>query len=146
MAVGGIMILTLERIETSNEGTFGKLYNGDELVCHTVELPWRSNRTQVSCIPCGIYKCGWHGSKTFPTSWIIKDVPKRDGILIHPGNWAGDIAQGFISDSQGCILLGMSKGKIRGQKAISDSRGAMDKFDKLTGKRPFELHITGICG
>ena len=50
------MNLLLRRTETSDAGTFGEMYDEDEhLVGVTVELPWRDNQTNVSCIPAGEY-------------------------------------------------------------------------------------------
>lgn len=66
--------------------------------CDTLELPWKNNEAQVSCIPDGIYKYTphlWKGK--YPTVHLL-DVPSRSDILIHFGN--------FLKDIKGCILVG----------------------------------------
>ena len=36
--------------------TLGNLYYNDELICYTIELPWKNNQKSISCIPPGLYK------------------------------------------------------------------------------------------
>jgi hypothetical protein len=67
---------------------------------HTLELPWKDNQRRISCIPEGTYMV-W---KMKPTEkrpyeyFHVKDVPGRDAILFHPGN--------FTSQILGCVLPG----------------------------------------
>jgi len=114
------------------EGTNGKLCDGEQLVCSTIELPWRENQRMVSCIPEGRYelakrytdKRGWH--------LLVKNVPNRSGILFHPANNA-------LKELKGCIapvskVVGPGKGT---QSKVADSRlktlvfEAMDKGDSV---------------
>jgi len=97
------MKICVERIETDENQTLGKLYaykpNG-ELVFHclTMELPWKQNRRRVSCIPEGTYPANLHTSPKFGPSIWVKNVPSRSEILIHKGN--------YHRDTLGCILPG----------------------------------------
>ena len=59
-----------------------------------------NNQKCNSCIPQGIYKAKAYSSKKYPNVVEIQDVPHRDKILIHKGNYHWDI--------KGCILLGSS--------------------------------------
>lgn len=69
--------------------------------CAMLELPWRMNEKNVSCIPELTY---WV-EKLAPTQkrnythFLVKDVPGRTAILWHPGNYNSDI--------QGCQLPGV---------------------------------------
>lgn len=77
-------------------GTNGTLYLGDRILCHTIELPWRQNRHEVSCILEGTY--GLYRGQ-FPKNGDqigLADVPGRTAILIHPANDA-------LRQLQGCI-------------------------------------------
>lgn len=65
----------------------------------TIEPPWRENRRNVSCIPEGTYSVAPYNSPRFPNCWEILDVPTRESILIHIGNWA--------KDTDGCVVVGM---------------------------------------
>ena len=92
-------MLTLIRHSTSNRGTFGVFTIADVPICHSLELPWRSNNRNVSSIPSGNYRCVQTTSPKFGKVLYLQDVPNREGILIHAGNG--------LSDTRGCILVGL---------------------------------------
>jgi len=82
---------------------------GEEVFsCVTVELPWKENRTRVSCIPPGpegnrqsyyLRHRGAADSSTFNyPHFILRGVPGRRYILFHRGNFYFQVA--------GCILPG----------------------------------------
>lgn len=134
------MQLTLTRIETSDQGTFGKL-EGMDFMLYTAELPWRGNARKISCIPCGMYHVEPYSSPKFRNVYHLLDVPHRDGILIHTGNYAGDTSKGYRSDVEGCILLGLKLGYLNNQRAVLSSRDAMTRFRAFVGNDPFDLLI-----
>ena len=53
--VKGQLTLVLTRIYLAG-GTNGTLLLHGAPICHTIELPWLGNRTDVSCIPAGRYR------------------------------------------------------------------------------------------
>lgn len=75
-----------------NNETLGTLvlFRGEELLAtfRVLELPWRDNLTNVSCIPEGTYDCEKVVSPTHGLCILVKDVPSRSSILIHAGNFA----------------------------------------------------------
>src|SRR5690606_8714327 len=78
------------------EGTNGELWYRGLLIGYTIELPWRNNQRNISCIPEGRYKLvmryteerGWHIH--------IPEVPGRTWILFHAANDA-------LKELRGCI-------------------------------------------
>lgn len=132
---------TLTRTETGDQGTFGRL-SILGFKSFTAELPWRDNRTGISCIPAGTYEVAWRLSPRFKrkTYWF-KSVPGRSGVLIHAANLMGDTEKGFKAQLQGCIALGERLGYLGGQKAILVSMPAMRNFETLLNGRPFMLEI-----
>lgn len=140
----------ITRGPSTDPGTFGtfRISLTDTFwECHSLELPWKDNRTKLSCIPKGVYQCALVQSPKFGTVYGVQssgggDVEGRSAILIHAGNYGGDIEKGLRSDIEGCILLGLGKGVLSGQPAITSSRDAVNKLMSLTGGRPFELTIT----
>lgn len=82
--------------------------SGAELFkCRTLELPWKDNQRNVSCIPEGHYDVDPIYSQTFGHIYDVKDVPDRSLIRIHQGNYAGSInPKTGHSDIRGCILVG----------------------------------------
>lgn len=99
------MYAILSRFTINERGTTGVLeifHKSGEILfsCPTLELPWRENQRNVSCIPVGVYVVVPHTSKKFGKCFWIQDVPNRMGILIHSGNTIGDI--------RGCILVGQN--------------------------------------
>ncbi len=103
--------------------------------CKTMELPWKNNEFQVSCIPAGIYKVKKRKSSKYGEHFHIQDVPKRSLILIHVGN--------FHSDLLGCIAPGKefidpNKDKC---KDVTDSKNTMKMLNSLL---PDEFELTII--
>ena len=86
----------------------------------TLELPWENNKTDISCIPCGGYKCVKHAR-----GWHVQEVVGRTGILIHVGNTTADIL--------GCIVLGMAIGELGGKPAVLSSARALRLLEGLVG-------------
>ena len=90
------------------DGTNGLLTVGGRKVCNTIELPWRDNQRNVSCIPEGRYPLRKRYSERFKWHIEIEDVPDRSSILFHPANYA-------LGELRGCIapvleLSGAGKG------------------------------------
>lgn len=92
------MHLTIHRTYHT-EGTNGLLTMGanSEPLCYTIELPWRNNEVNRSCIPEGTYVLRRRYSKKFRWHIEIKDVPGRSYILIHPANHAARELKGCIA-------------------------------------------------
>jgi len=80
----------------SPDGTNGRLECDGELICYTIELPWRDNSNRVSCIPEGEYFIVKRYSAKYRWHMEVKDVPNRQFILFHPANYA-------LKELQGCI-------------------------------------------
>lgn len=133
--------LTLQREPGTDEGAFGKLA-GQGLDLHTLELPWRDNEKSRSCIPPGLYRCRLTHSTRFKRDmYEVTAVPGRGNILIHNGNTAGDTEKGCTSDVETCILLGMRRGTVNGQKAVLESKNALQRFMDAMKGREFMLNI-----
>jgi hypothetical protein len=136
------IFVELRRQRMSDQGTEG-LIVAPGFACYTLELPWRENRSNISCIPEGEYKCEIRRSPKFGLVYWVKKVPKREFILIHSGNFAGDVSRGWKSHVNGCILLGLQMGFIAGQRAVINSRIAVVKFVDSLQYEPFNLRISG---
>lgn len=89
------MVLVLTRTYFP-EGTNGKLVYQGRLICYTIELPYKNNQSQVSCIPEGEYFIEKRYSKRFGWHFEILDIPNRSLILFHPANNA-------LTELRGCI-------------------------------------------
>lgn len=112
--------VTLKRACESAEGTFGILSINGLPLCVTCEDPWIDNKRNISCIPTGIYECTKHNGTKYKDVWILHNVPNRSAILIHAGNTE--------NDTNGCILVGETIGRLRGKPAVLSSRKALDKL------------------
>jgi hypothetical protein len=106
----------------SEESTMGKLFLNGEQFCDTLELAWKENQKNISCIPAGEYDARLRLPRESATRdyihLLIKDVPNRDYILVHIGN--------TTKDTQGCILVGQS----RKQHFVGNSTLAMELLIK----------------
>lgn len=133
--------LILERMETSEQGTFGKISVGG-VSFFTGELPWRENKNDLSCIPEGAYLCKWTLSPRFKRfTYELVKVPKRIAIRAHSANFCGAKDKGYKFQLNGCIALGEKLGFMDGQKALLLSAPAVRRFEKIMNKEPFMLEI-----
>ncbi|EAP86682.1 DUF5675 family protein [Croceibacter atlanticus] len=78
------------------KGTNGALFVNGQFLCFTIELPWRENQRNISCIPEGTYEIVARHSKRFQNHLHVQDVKGRSLILIHPANNA-------LKELRGCI-------------------------------------------
>ena len=92
------------------KGTNGALFVNGQFLCFTIELPWRENQRNISCIPEGTYDVklrttgGFNNrySQKFGNPWHkgmlhVQDVPGFEYILIHTGN--------TDENTMGCLLV-----------------------------------------
>ena len=136
------MNVYLFRTITSDQGTEGVIAT-DRFFSKTLELPWRKNQRSISCIPSGIYTVKIRQSPKYGSVYWVTNVPDRSYILIHSGNFAGDIEKGFKTHVNGCILLGKKHGFFSDQRAILSSRVTVRKFRNIMKDKTFQLNVIG---
>ena len=93
------MKVRIERVYLATE-TLGSMYEGETLLCKTMELPWRDNKRSISCIPEGTYtviKQPPKPGRDYPY-FRLPNVKGRSGILIHRIT--------YVKDLRGCIGVG----------------------------------------
>jgi len=125
------MYLQIYRRQHLNRQTLGELYIVDDndktlFQCRTLELPYIDNKTDISCVPLGVYKCKLEYSNRFKKHlWELKDVPNRTECKLHSFN--------HFWESNGCISLGDSFADIDndGWKDILNSTKTMVKFHNI---------------
>ena len=138
-----ILNATLVRLRESDHGTEGIFILGAKN-WRIMELPWRDNKTGLSCIPTGTYNCVVHHSRKYGRVWHVTGVDGRTWILIHNGNYAGDKLKGWKTHSMGCLIIGKKFGIIGKQRAVLASRVARREFQAATrGLKTFQLTIIG---
>lgn len=134
------------RFEESDQGIKSRLYTDIGFMCKVLELPWRNNKRNISCIPEGKYRAVPYTSTKLGRCYHIQDVENRTWILTHSGNLAGDRNLGWQTHSWGCLLLGQSFGRIKNkygnfQKAVLNSRYTLNLFISYMLNQPFVLDI-----
>lgn len=133
----------LLRYNSSDQGIKGYWYT-QGFEARVLELPWRNNKPNMSCIPSGEYEVKIRHSKKFGVCYYIQDVQGRTWILVHSGNIAGDITKGYRTHSSGCLLMGKYFGTLTGQRAVLLSRATLRKFIGFMNKEPFTLKISDV--
>lgn len=128
----------LLRIRKSVRQTIGKLIifdYDDSFECYTLELPWKFNKKNISCIPTDEYIVKPYNSPTKGNVYLFENVIGRDMIEIHVGNKFDDIL--------GCILVGNGFSDISkdGEMDIINSKATMDKFLKFMNNEILKLAI-----
>jgi hypothetical protein len=116
--------LKLIRDTFTDISTIGKMYIDGPFYCYVLEDMVREPGVKVpgkTAIPEGRYRVVVDQSARFKRAMPhILDVPGFEGIRIHAGNSS--------KDTEGCPLLGFTKGK----DFVGDSRSAFNQFfDKL---------------
>jgi len=102
-------------------GTNGNISYQGKLVCESIELPWRNNKKNISCIPEGRYLLVKRQHMKHGLQLALSIVPNREAILIHPANFA-------LRDLQGCIA---PVSKCTGEGEGSYSRIALERLQAL---------------
>jgi hypothetical protein len=111
----------------------------------TLELPWKNNVINVSCIPEGVYIGKRRYSKKYKEHMHIANVKERSLILIHWGNYAGSVNPKTGSpDIRGCVLTGDGFKDITGD-GIDEILRSKTTFNKLMAIMPNEITVE-ICG
>jgi len=142
--------LVLERVYLPTE-TLGSMYDGKELVCKTMELPWRSNQrdnprtaaNDASCIPEGEYLV-LKQAPSFGRSYgyfRFKHVPGRgmnsaanaSTILIHRIT--------YVKDLLGCIGVGNMFVDLNGDN-VPDMAGSSVTLKKMYETLPDQFLLT----
>jgi hypothetical protein len=136
-------MIFLERAYLPDDSaTLGKWTVGD-WSCLTLENPWKSNQTSVSCIPEGVYKLKLRDSPVvlrttagaFKRGWEVADVRDRTFIMVHPGNWE--------RNTEGCILPGraFSWHPQNGPMVTHSQSTFKDLMDVLSAREEWDIHI-----
>jgi hypothetical protein len=136
--------ITLQRF-VHDKVTFGKLileWLPEHKDIYTIELPWQDNKNNISCIPQGLYNCKPYSSKKYKNVWHVLNVPGREAILIHAGNFASPVklqGSSHTSDTEGCIMVGL--GIEENVPMITKSKLAMEYLHEVLGKDNFAIEV-----
>jgi hypothetical protein len=133
--------VTLLRVDNAADCTMGVLLIDGRVECLTLELPWRDNQRNISCIPACRYICRMITRPNGSREYEVTNVRGRTAILFHSGNTVRDI--------QGCILPGSRFGTLRHNdgvtnRAVLESKAANDAFKAKLGGKDFELNIVEV--
>jgi len=124
-------------IDTGEEtqGFLSVMYKDQSLTLQTLELPWKDNKQDISCIPIGTYGYEkWFSPKFKTTVFRLLHVPGRTNILIHPAN--------YVRQLRGCIAPGLNKKDIDGDGKldVTKSRQALYNLLAIAPEKGF-IHI-----
>ena len=108
--------------------------NKDHPPIFVLELPWRKNETDVSCIPTGTYGIKPFNSSIHKECYKLLNVPERTDVLIHIGN--------YLKDTKGCILPGL--GVNTSIPMTQNSTRAMDIIRDQVGPRQSFIEIVNL--
>lgn len=111
------MNITLTRLDCNDTRCIGRL-TMPEFTSYTLEDAVREEKIPgKTAIPPGTYEVVLNYSNRFKKMLpLLIDVPNFSGVRIHSGN--------THADTEGCILLGLSKG----EDTVFESRKAMKLF------------------
>lgn len=104
--------------------TIGEWSSGGIVLCKTLELPWKENARNISCIPEGKYqmvKEEFTVKHPYPHFRIL-NVKDRSGILVHKIT--------YVKDLRGCIGVGEAF-KDLNKDGVPDIIGSTIALQKL---------------
>lgn len=108
-----------------------------------LELPWLNNERSVSCIPAGTYDCERINHPKYGHCWLVKNVPGRDGILIHTGNFAAG-QRGLLKKVLWFVRLFRRFFKIVPREEVSSPRKVDTEGCIMPGLQFVDLNNDGI--
>lgn len=114
--------ITIKRTSINSNSVTGELYVNGEFICHTLELPWKSNKSFISSIPSGEYSALLRYNKNDKWRLLLENVPNRTGIQIHIGNYPSEI--------EGCVLVGDEVINVQNKVSEGTSTSAYKKLKK----------------
>lgn len=123
------MKIELVRGQKTGLQTLGTItvFEGTEKLfeCKSLELPWKNNNHNVSCIPEGEYKVRKRFSDKFGNHFHVMEVPNRAEILIHSGN--------YYTQTRGCILVGSTFEDINndGNLDVANSKATLTHLNEI---------------
>lgn len=131
------LLIERNKEQKSPKQTIGKLSVIDKsgkviFTCHTLELPWKNNQKQVSCIPPAMYCVKKRHSAKYGNHFHILNVPNREYILIHQGNYYTQIL--------GCVLVGSALADIN-KDGIADVTNSVATMKKLNELLPNDFQV-----
>lgn len=140
------MTAEVHRILLNDKQTLGILtaVNTEDkvFVCKTLELAWKENKPDISCIPSGIYECKYTRSNRLSKlkgrdfyTYEVLGVKGRAGIRIHAAN--------YFFQLLGCIALGSAHKDINldQQLDVVHSGKTISEFEKFMNYENFVLRI-----
>jgi len=125
----------LTRDKDTGKETLGTLVC-ETFKCKTLELPWKDNKSKISCIPKGEYIVKWTFSPLFMKyTYEVQNVPGRTGIRQHPGN--------YFFNFLGCQTFGTGYTDLNkdGELDILNTTATLKKFADFTNREPYKLII-----
>ena len=120
------MIAHVIRLEKSVQGFIGVMMLDSVIFCFTLEL-------DDTFVKPGSYHCKrFHGTR-WPNTFEL-EVPGHTAVLFHAGN--------VEADTKGCILLGATTGKLKGDRAVLNSGNTFKQFLDVTKRiESFSLFV-----
>ena len=119
------------------EATINRIYQKDCTIgilnhvsgwrCMTLELPWKDNKKDISCVYPGIYLCEKRHSNKNGDVFELKNVINREYIQCHSAN--------FTKQILGCIAVGDSIKDID-KDGILDVANSKKTHNKLMSLLP----------
>ena len=131
-------MVTLYRVRKTESEVCGVWCLEGLPLCFTLELPWRDNHPNESCVPDGSYRLVRVVSTQHGETVCITNVPNRTGILVHCGN--------KCLDTKGCVLVGGEFSEVPSHGVVLfDSRKTFDIITpQLLKVVPCDIQIVNL--
>ena len=122
--------------------TVGNWYHGDELICHTIEKPWKQNQKGISCVPAGLYDLLPRVSPSAGETYYLSN-PKLNVTLNDESGRTYiqiDVAN-KQSQLEGCIGVGVDFDVWDCEQVVTKSAETRDILMQILNKEKHTLEI-----
>lgn len=127
---------------SNDKCTVGNWYHDDELICHTMELPWIQNEKGISCIPAGLYNLKPRKSPSQGNTFYLEN--EKYGVSL-----SNDTMRTYIqidvankaSELRGCIAVGSEFGIHTGEQCVINSKETKSILMELLGNESHTIEI-----
>jgi hypothetical protein len=137
----------VDRFRQSDNATLSKISSpdDDDLTLYGLERRWLHNRSDVSCIPAGVYCLVPWTSPAHGDVWALVGgtvTPFVDDCPADAGRWGNLFhSANYWSQLQGCLAPGLDEGSKDGECCVWSSRKAMTRLRGFLGDESAVVYV-----
>ena len=141
-----------DRMDQSDNAILSRIWSPDvpELDLWAIERQWNHNRSDISCVPAGVYGLVPWTSGSFGEVYTLVGgsvTPIKADSPKHAGRWGNHLhPANYWHQLLGCVAPGMRRGEAEGDLCVWSSKAALADFRRKMGYEPLVAYIAWKVG